>query len=468
MANIIEMPKLSDTMTVGTLVKWLKKEGDTVKSGDMLAEVETDKATMELESFFDGTLLKIFAPDGSQVELGAPLCAIGKPGEKVDAPAAKPAGKAPAAEDKRQEGDGEKKTEGDAGKKPEPAPADKDKASTSTGAKNEVQAQPAVAPAAPAAPSARPTDGRDTQIRSTSDRVKISPLARKLAAEKGIDPSRVSGSGPGGRIVRADVLAAEKSGTAKAGASAPAPRGASPAASSVFAKGPIQEEKTVQVSNMRGAIARRLVESKTQLPHFYVEIEIDAAPLLALREQLNAGLEQEGVKLSVNDFILKGSAEALRRVPQVNGSWEGDKIRYFGAAHVSFAVALDDGLITPVIRDTHLKSIFQISTEAKSLGKLARDRKLKPEQYTGGTFCVSNLGMMGIPKFTAIINPPNAAILAVGTTIKKPVVKNDQIVVGQTMTLTLSCDHRVVDGAIGAQYLGALKAVLENPALLLV
>jgi pyruvate dehydrogenase E2 component (dihydrolipoamide acetyltransferase) len=219
---------------------------------------------------------------------------------------------------------------------------------------------------------------------------------------------------------------------------------------------------------MRGAIARRLLESKTQIPHFYVEIDIDASALLALREQLNAGLEKEGVKLSVNDFILKGCAEALRRVPQVNGSWEGDKIRYFSAAHVSFAVAIEDGLITPVIRDTHLKSVFQISSEAKSLGKMAKEKKLKPDQFTGGTFCVSNLGMMGIPKFSAIINPPNAAILAVGTTVKKPVVKNDQIVIGHVMTLTLSCDHRVVDGAVGAQYLNALKTLLESPALLLV
>jgi pyruvate dehydrogenase E2 component (dihydrolipoamide acetyltransferase) len=460
MANIIEMPKLSDTMTVGTLVKWLKKEGDPVKSGDMLAEVETDKATMELESFFDGTLLKIFAPDGTQVELGAPLCAIGKAGEKVDAPAAKPGGQAAAGG--KPAGEKESKLQ-------EPAPANKDEVSTSTGAKNEVQGQ-AAAPTPPARAVAEVPEAKAAPAAAARDgeRIKISPLAKKLAAEKGIDPSRVNGSGPGGRIVRVDILAAEKSGTSKAGAAAPAAKGTGPATTSVFAKGPIQEEKTIQVSNMRGAIARRLVESKTQLPHFYVEIEIDAAPLLALREQLNAGLEQEGVKLSVNDFILKGSAEALRRVPQVNGSWEGDKIRYFGAAHVSFAVALEDGLITPVIRDTHLKTIFQISTEAKSLGKLAKDRKLKPEQFTGGTFCVSNLGMMGIPKFSAIINPPNAAILAVGTTVKKPVVRDDQIVIGQTMTLTLSCDHRVVDGAIGAQYLGALKTVLESPALLLV
>lgn len=305
--------------------------------------------------------------------------------------------------------------------------------------------------------------------------MKISPLARKLAAAKGLDPSHLTGSGPGGRIVRADIEAAaarpaphSQISDSKSQIGAPGAKGPGAIGPSLLAKGPIQEERTVPVSNMRAAIARRLLESKTQLPHFYVEIEIDAEPLLSLREQLNAGLERDGVKLSVNDFILKASAEALRRVPQVNGSWEGDKIRYLAAAHVSFAVAIEDGLITPVIRDTHLKSLFQISAEAKSLGKLAKDKKLKPEQFTGGTFCVSNLGMMGIPKFSAIINPPNAAILAVGTTVKKPVVKHDRIVIGQTMTLTLSCDHRVVDGAIGAQYLGALKQLLESPALLLV
>ncbi|MBI5768174.1 MAG: pyruvate dehydrogenase complex dihydrolipoamide acetyltransferase [Verrucomicrobia bacterium] len=432
MANIIEMPKLSDTMTVGTLVKWLKQEGDAVKSGDMLAEVETDKATMELECFFDGTLLKIFSPGGSQVAIGAALCAIGKPGEKVDAPAAKPAPVAASASE------------------PKPAPA----AAQETGDRKQETGknQPAPTSVPPPASPLPPPAGR----------VKISPLAKKLATELGIDPARLTGSGPGGRIVRADVIAGEKSGGTK-----PAPALVTGLASP-FAKGAIQEERTVAVSNMRGAIARRLLESKTQLPHFYVEIEIDAAPLLALREQLNTGLEKEGVKLSVNDFILKASAEALRRVPQVNGSWEGTQIRYFAAAHVSFAVAIDDGLITPVIRDTHLKSVFAISAEAKSLGKRAKEKKLKPDEFTGGTFCVSNLGMMGIPRFSAIINPPNAAILAVGTTVTKPVVKNGAIVVGQTMTLTLSCDHRVVDGAVGAQYLNALKQLLESPALLLV
>ncbi len=438
MANIIEMPKLSDTMTVGTLIKWLKQEGDAVKSGDMLAEVETDKATMELESFFDGTLLKIFSPAGSQVAIGAALCAIGKAGEKVDAPATAP--------------------------KPAVAPA---MPPSTTAVPATVAPLPAptpapgpVAVAVPAAPA-----------RAAGERIRISPLAKKLAAEKGIDPSRLTGSGPGGRIVRADVLAGEKNGSAAGGAtpsSRPTSGAVLPSGPSAFAKGPIQEERAVPVSNMRGAIARRLVESKTQLPHFYVEIEIDAAPLLALREQLNTGLEKDGVKLSVNDFVLKGAAEALRRVPQVNGSWQGDRIQYFAAAHVSFAVAIDDGLITPVIRDTHLKSVFQISTEAKSLGKRAKDKKLKPEEFTGGTFCVSNLGMMGIPRFSAIINPPNAAILAVGTTVTKPVVKNGQLAIGQTMILTLSCDHRVVDGAVGAQYLNALKLLLESPALLLV
>jgi pyruvate dehydrogenase E2 component (dihydrolipoamide acetyltransferase) len=309
-------------------------------------------------------------------------------------------------------------------------------------------AAPSPAPQPPPPPAAAP---------APAGRIKASPLARKLAAAKGLDLTRITGSGPGGRIRRADVLAA---------AAAPAPATARQIGS-VLSKGPIQEERAVAVSNMRGAIARRLLESKTQLPHFYVEIEIDAAPLTALREQLNAALEGDGVKLSVNDFILKASAEALRRVPQVNASWEGNQIRYFAAAHVSFAVAIEDGLITPVVRDAHLKSLFAISTEAKALGKRAKEKKLAPAEFTGGTFCVSNLGMMGIPRFSAIINPPNAAILAVGTVVRKPVVRGDRIEIGQTLTVTLSCDHRVVDGAVGAQYLNALKTLLESPALLL-
>jgi pyruvate dehydrogenase E2 component (dihydrolipoamide acetyltransferase) len=449
MANIIDMPKLSDTMTVGTLVKWLKKEGDVVKSGDMLAEVETDKATMELETFFDGTLLKIFAPGGSQVAIGDPLCAIGKPGEMVDAPAPKSGGSTTV----------EKKAD-DA--KPAAAGA-------STTSKNEVQPQEVVAPqtkspAPAAAASPAPTTSSPRDSTASTERVKISPLARKLAAEKNIDPANVTGSGPGGRIVRADILAAEKNPPAKkSGAAASSFNGGTPSRT-----GPIQEDRLVPVSSMRAIIAKRLLESKTQIPHFYVEIEVDADPLLTLRQQLNTALEKDGVKLSVNDFILKASAEALRRVPGANVSWEGNAIRYHGAAHVSFAVAIEDGLITPVIRDAQAKSVFAISSEAKALGKRAKEKKLKPDEFTGGTFCVSNLGMVGVTKFNAIINPPNAGILAVGTTVTKPVVKNGQIVVGNTMTLTLSCDHRALDGIVGAYYLAALKQLLESPALLLI
>jgi pyruvate dehydrogenase E2 component (dihydrolipoamide acetyltransferase) len=412
----------------------------------MLAEVETDKATMELECFFDGTLLKIFAPAGSQVAIGAPLCAVGKPGENVDAPAPKAPSSAPAAQQETQQA-GTANTNA--------APASAQSAQPSAAPTPTPQLAPVTAPVAEKSPAPAGNEGR----------VKISPLAKKLAAEKNLDPRQIQGSGPSGRIVRADVLAAEKNGGAKAGAGAKA---GSFTGGSSARTGPIQEERVVAVSGMRGTIARRLVESKTQVPHFYVEVEVDAEPLLALRQQLNTALEKEGVKLSVNDFVMKAAAEALRRVPAVNSSWEGTQVRYFGAAHVSFAVALEDGLITPVIRDAHQKTVFAISTEVKSLGKLAKEKKLKPDQFTGATFCVSNMGMMGVERFQAIINPPNSAILAVAAAVKKPVVKNDQIVVGTRMSFVLSCDHRVVDGATGAQYLAALKQIVENPAILLV
>ena len=430
MANITLMPKLSDTMTVGTLVKWLKKEGDVIKTGDMLAEVETDKATMELESYFDGTLLKIFSPAGSQLPIGAALCAIGKPGEKVEAPAPKAA---PAAA---------------------PTPA------------APVVAAPAPAPVAVAAPAPKPAAPAAAPA-APAGRVKISPLARKLAEEKRIDFTRVKGTGPGGRIVRADILAAEKN--PPPAAAKPARAEAAPAWGyrSVLDKSPVQAESFAPASNMRATIARRLLEAKTTIPHFYLDIEVDAAPLLALREQLNAGLAKDGVKLSVNDFVLKAAAAALRAIPGVNTSWTGTGIQSHSAIHVSFAVAIEDGLITPVIRDTDGKTLFQISAEAKSLGGRAKDKKLQPAEFTGGTFCVSNLGMAGVDRFCAIINPPNAAILAVGATVKKPVVKDDEIVIGQRMTLTLSCDHRVVDGLLGAKFLNAVKAHLESPSLLL-
>jgi len=450
MATIIEMPKLSDTMTVGTLVKWLKNEGDPLSSGMMIAEIETDKATMELECFEDGTLLKQVAKIGDQIAVGAPICVIGKPGEdlsglKLAAPAAAaPAAQAPAA--------------APAAVPPPPS---------------------APIPAAPIAPAPAPVVHTSTPSPTpvaaaiADGRVKVSPLARKIAEQNGVDVSRLRGTGPGGRIVKADVLAAaEGKGSF---VTAPQPKlptstvpSSAPLAGAAVFRGPIAEQKDTPLSNMRATIARRLLEAKTQIPHFYLEIEADAAPLATLRAQINGALEGRGVKLSVNDFILKACVEALRRVPAVNSSWEGTLIRQHAAVHMAFAVAIEDGLITPVIRDAHDKSVFEIAAEAKSLGALAKQKKHTPDQYTGGTFCVSNLGMFGLDRFSAIINPPNAAILAVGAAIKKPGVgPGDTIVVGQRMSLTLSCDHRVVDGALGAQWLAALKDLLEKPALLL-
>ncbi len=426
------MPKLSDTMTVGTLVKWLKAEGDPVKSGDSLAEVETDKATMELESFYDGVLLKIFAPGGSQVAIGDPLCAVGKAGETVVVPA--------------------KQTPPAVAGVADPGPK---------------RAVPPATSAKAGHPSPAPVSA---PILTPSGRLKISPLAKKLAAEKGLDPARIAGSGPGGRIVRADVLQAEKAGRVAPGAPSGIPVPSAPVAIVTLpTNAPIQEAKLVPVSNMRATIARRLVESKVTVPHFYLDLEIDAGPLLELRARLNATLEKEkdGVKISVNDFILKAAADALRAVPAMNCSWAGNAIQHHAGTHVSFAVAIEDGLITPVIRDTHAKSLVAISREVKDLAKRAKEKKLAPAEFTGGTFCVTNLGMMGIDRFCAIINPPNAAILAVGATVKKPVVAGDAIVVGQRMNLTLSGDHRVIDGATGAQYLAALKNLLEKPALML-
>ncbi|MEO6994388.1 MAG: dihydrolipoamide acetyltransferase family protein, partial [Lacunisphaera sp.] len=413
--------------------------------GDMLAEVETDKAMMELESFFDGTLLKIFAQAGAELTIGAALCAIGKPGETVNVPTAPaPKGAAPAEE---------KKVEAPAPIAAAPAPV----APVPTPAPHAAAQPAAPAPAAAAAPASAP-----------GERLKISPLARKIATDQKIDATRVTGSGPHGRIVKADVLAAAANPALLKSGSAAAAKSGTFTGGTPAKTGPIQQDRLVPASGMRATIAKRLVEAKTQIPHFYLEIEVDAEPLLVLRTQLNTAFEKDGVKLSVNDFVLKASAEALRRVPGVNASWAGTGIQYHSAAHVSFAVAIEDGLITPVIRDTHTKSLFQVSAEAKPLGKRAKEKKLKPDEFTGGTFCVSNLGMMGVTKFNAIINPPNAAIVAVGTTVTKPVVKNGAIVIGQMMSLTLSCDHRVVDGALGAQFLGALKDLLEKPALLLV
>ena len=419
MATLIDMPKLSDTMTVGTLVKWLKNEGDTVTNGDMVAEVETDKATMEVECFEEGVLIKQYAEAGAEVPVGGAIAAIGEAGEsapEVATPATTPS----ASEEPESEST------------LEPATPDLD-------ATAEISVP-------------EPTPAPATTVGGT--RIKASPVARKMAAEKGIDLSALEGSGPGGRIVKEDVLQAN-----------PSRVNSAPAAS--------LEALTLPVSNMRKSIAKALVASKTQAPHFYLQIEVDGAPLAKFRAALNkkyADLPegQGGNKFTVNDLTLKAAAEAVRQVPAINRSW-GDSIIQHGTVQLAFGVAIDDGLVTPVIPSAETKSLHQISTEAKALIKKARNKKLAPNEMSGSTLTVTNLGMFGISDFYGIINPSNAAILSIGATIKRPVVdEHNQIVIGYKMKVGLSGDHRVIDGAIGAQYLQALKNILENPALMLV
>jgi len=427
MAEIIDMPKLSDTMSVGTLVKWNIKEGQVVAFGDILAEVETDKATMELSCTVPGTILKIYAAAGAQLPVGAPICAIGKKGETAPEPAAAPAPKAPATA----------------------VPAIPEKAEVSC------------VPAAPASAGS-------VSPQSDASRTKASPYAKRMAEKAALNVANLPGTGPGGRVVGRDVTAAASAPAASA-PSGPLNVAVAPPADG---KG-IQPDADLPVGGMRQTIARRLLESKITVPHFYLEVEVDAAPLMAMRESLNKRLAEAGgesaIKLSVNDFILKASAEALRRVPAVNASWAGTSIRQHGAVHLSFGVALEDGLVTPVIRDAHAKTLKDIAVEAKLLIGKARSKKLTPAEMSGSTFTVTNLGMFGVTGFFGIINVPNAAILSVGATIKKPVVDaHDRLVVGHRMVIGLSGDHRVVDGANAAQFLQALKQLLEEPALMLI
>ncbi len=448
MATLIDMPKLSDTMTVGTLVKWLKNEGDKVANGDMIAEVETDKATMEVECFDDGILLKQYCNAGEEVEVGGPIAAIGEEGEEAPKVETSSSGEEP-----------EEKPEGEAQEKQGEGPAESEKKKT----ENEKKEEEAGTQAPPKAPvrAAAPT--------GEGERVKASPLARKIAADKGVDLHAVKGSGPGGRIVKADVEAAAKGGPSGAPSPASPPAGSAPAT-------PVAtlEALELPVSNMRKSIAKALVASKTEAPHFYLQMEVDGGPLADLRADLNAKLaelppEQGGVKFTVNDLILKAAAEAVRRVPTINRSWLGDKIVQHGNVHLAFGVAVDEGLVTPVIRAAETKSLRGLAADARELIAKARRKKLVPEEMSGSTLTVTNLGMFGISDFYGIINPGNAAILSVGATLKRPVVDQaGEIVVGQTMKVGLSGDHRVIDGAVGAQYLQALREILETPALMLV
>ena len=443
MAINIEMPKLSDTMTEGTLIKWHKKVGDNVEIGDILAEVETDKATMEMEAFDEGTLTEIRVQEGEKAEIGGVLAVLD--GDAAGAASA-PAASAPAAA---------------------AAPA----ASAAT----------AQASAPAAATASAPVAAGD------GSRLKASPLARKVAGELGVDLTSLSGTGPAGRIVRADVVAgssakpAAKSNEASAAAglaaaaksrSAPAPA-AAPAAGAAISAAILPSAKEgdqrIELSSMRKVIASRLLASKQTIPHFYLHVEVDAAPLMALRQQINAQAEKtHGNKYSVNDFVLKAVINATVAVPAVNASFAGDHIVSFKHVGLSVAIAVEDGLVTPVIQQAETKSVLQISKEVKDMAGRAKDKKLKPSEFDGGTITVSNLGAWGIESFDAIVNPPQALIVSVGAAIEKPVVKGGQIVPGLRMNVGVSCDHRVVDGAVAASFLAEVKKLIEQPALMLV
>ncbi len=440
MATEILMPALSPTMEEGTLAKWLVKEGDTVKSGDILAEIETDKATMEFEAVDEGIVGKILVEEGtSGVKVNTPIAVMVEEGEDVaEAAPSKPAESKP-------------------------------------------EAKAADAPNAEAS-AEKPAESKAPAAASSSDGTRIfaSPLARRIAADKGIDLAQVKGSGPNGRIVKADVEAAEpgkpkapapEHAASKAEAPSQAAAAAMPAGPSADAVARMYHDREyteIQLDGMRRTIAARLTEAKQTIPHFYLRREVELDALLAFRAQLNRQVEARGVKLSVNDFIIKACAIALQAVPDGNAVWAGDRILKMKASDVAVAVAVEGGLFTPVIKDAHQKSLSTLSAEMKDLASRARNRKLAPHEYVGGSIAISNLGMFGIENFDAVINPPHGSILAVGAGLKKPVVGADgELKVATVMSMTLSVDHRVIDGALGAQMLQAIIDNLENPMAML-
>jgi pyruvate dehydrogenase E2 component (dihydrolipoamide acetyltransferase) len=456
MITKVFMPKLSDAMETGKVIKWLKKEGDAVKGGDVIAEIETDKANVEIEAFGGGVLRKIVIGEGGQVPVGDLIGVIADPAEDISSLAAAPAKPAPAAP---------------AAAAPAPAPAPRAAAASAAPppvgplpameSYQSVPATTAVVPMAPVATAAQPAGGR----------IKASPLARKIAGQTGVDLRLIQGTGPGGRIIRADVEAAR---------TAPRPAVAAPAAAAaagrpqavparptfVVPPRPEAEYEDVPMSAMRAAIAKRMPMSKAPVPHFYVTSEVDMDAAWALREQWN-GLDGQP-KISVTDMIIKGAALALRKNPGVNAQLNGQAIRIHHRAHIGVAVALEQGLITPVLRDCDVKSLGRIAVEARDLADRARGGKLRAQEMSGATFSISNLGMFDVEEFSAIINPPEGAILAVGSVLQKPVVDGDEIRIGRRMKMTISCDHRVMDGAMGARYLQDLKRLLEEPLRLLV
>ena len=439
-ANIIRMPKMSDTMTEGVLVSWQKKQGDKVKSGDILAEVETDKATMELESYEDGTLLYLGVKEGDSVAVDAIIAIIGEDGANYKAllDAASSNGN------------------GNLNSREENAKTDEEIAA-SADTVTEERVEDTVVPGADTAPAAHAAASED-------GRIKASPLAKKVAQEKGYALTQIKGTGEGGRIVLRDIENFSPSAAPQQQA-APAKTAAPQTAPAVIPGVPSEEYEEVNVSQMRKVIARRLSESLFTAPHFFLTMAIDMDKAMEARVSMN---EVSPVKISFNDLVLKAAAMALRQHPAVNSSWLGDKIRYNKHINIGVAVAVEEGLLVPVVRNADFKSISAISAEVKDLGGKAKSKKLQPAQMEGSTFSISNLGMFGIDEFTAIINPPNACIMAVGGISQVPVVKDGQIKIGNVMKVTLSCDHRVVDGAVGSAFLQTFKNLLENPVRILV
>jgi pyruvate dehydrogenase E2 component (dihydrolipoamide acetyltransferase) len=447
----IQMPKLSDTMTEGTLVAWKKKKGETVSTGDVIAEIETDKATMEWESPEDGVLSEIYVEEGGKVEVGQKIAFIGGKDEaapQADAAAAEKPTEEPAPQPAQQHAETEMPAPAEA-QQPETAPPQEDQQ------KSERLDVPQVSPAAKA-------EAAPPQPHSSDEaRLKASPLARKVAAEAGLDISQVKGSGPEGRVTESDVRAAMKSQSAPM-AAAPQKKSSAPAK-------PLEGAR-IHLSGMRKVIAERLVGSKGPVPHFYLSVEIDAGPLMSARAELKAGGEgSDTAKITVNDFILKASVDAAVKVPKVNASFDEDAIVQYQDVDLAFAVAIEDGLVTPIVRAAQNKTLREISEAVKDLAHRARNKRMKPEEFQGGTFTISNLGAYGIDSFSAIINPPQGFILAIGAVSKRAVVDDcDNISVGHRMGITMSCDHRVIDGALGADYLKELRRLLENPTLLLI
>lgn len=447
MAQIIGLPKLSPTMEEGVLVRWVKKEGDKVSPGDLVAEVETDKANMDFNIEDAGVLLRLLVKEGDTVKLGAPVAILGKAGEDISALVVAAAAAAPAAA-------------------VSPAPAAAPAAPAPAAA---VSPAPAAPPAPPAAPAPQASVAAPSEA-GAGGRLLASPLAKTLAVELGIDLRGLTGSGPGGRIVERDVRAAagqapRAAAPAPAATIAPAAPASAAASRPVAAPPPEGEYTDVPASNMRKRIAARLTEAKRDIPHFYLQRELDASGLLAFRARVNDAIG-DGGKISVNDLVIKAVALALRRVPECNAAWMGESIRRFHQVHVGVAVAIEDGLVTPVVRDADRKGLATIGAEVRDLAERAKLRQLKAHEITGSTFTVSNLGMFGIERFTAILNPPEAGILAVGAVRDVPVVAGGAVVPGRQLTVSMSCDHRVIDGALGARYLAALAALLERPEAL--